>query len=435
MSRAILQLGLVAIVMTFTVWSLWPLPFTENPWAEEITWADFQALQTETPPLQADTFKHWLPRVDPLGQFKNFMLVQPEGIKVYESPNRQTSPIVIPFIQNTTTPAPTQATGEPKPLMGVRIALDPGHFGGAWSEIEHRHYPVKDKKPVKEGDLTYATALHLKQHLEAQGAEIILTRQAPPTQSFDTYLPPHFDETREAAYWLRHQQTNALTRFWLWLHPARIAIRALELAKENTMENKRFKLFKFFDLRRRSQFVNSCKVDLTLSLHYNASTNRHVNHLMLFLPGNFMAHELQSLTGRYYGLRRLLENSLHRTHEIANHVAHTMGTELKLPLIPAEERINRLPLKNSPGVYARNLALLKRTQGPVLLIEGPFMTNTQEYDRLVPFAYPNTTPNPNSRPWQMATAIARAIQEKAPLLRLSARDKTPLTEKCAMFNP
>ena len=37
--------------------------------------------------------------------------------------------------------------------MDVRIALDPGHIGGQYSEMEGRHFALNGSFPVKEGDL------------------------------------------------------------------------------------------------------------------------------------------------------------------------------------------------------------------------------------------------------------------------------------------
>ena len=42
----------------------------------------------------------------------------------------------------------------------------------------------------------------------------------------------------------------------------------------------------------------------------------------------------------------------------------------------------RRPLDAEAGIYARNLAILKRTPGPVVLVEGPCLSNAAESDRL-----------------------------------------------------
>lgn len=68
-------------------------------------------------------------------------------------------------------------------LKGAKIALDPGHFGGDFAEIEERCVTLSAKEKEKEeqlrfceGDLTYLTALELKYLLEADGASVMVTR-------------------------------------------------------------------------------------------------------------------------------------------------------------------------------------------------------------------------------------------------------------------
>jgi hypothetical protein len=64
-----------------------------------------------------------------------------------------------------------------------------------------------------------------------------------------------------------------------------------------------------------------------------------------------------------------------------------MGKGLKV-VFPDAERIlkrenpEKLPIDGSVGLYARNLAMLKRTAGLVLLFGGACVDNVEEYDRL-----------------------------------------------------
>ena len=41
-----------------------------------------------------------------------------------------------------------------RPIEGLVIAIDPGHIGGDYSEMEARHFKIGEAPPVKEGDLT-----------------------------------------------------------------------------------------------------------------------------------------------------------------------------------------------------------------------------------------------------------------------------------------
>ena len=68
---------------------------------------------------------------------------------------------------------------EGRPLEGVRIAIDPGHLGGDFAELEERWFQFGDGRPVTEGDLTLQVATLLEPRLTALGAEVTLVRSAP----------------------------------------------------------------------------------------------------------------------------------------------------------------------------------------------------------------------------------------------------------------
>ena len=53
------------------------------------------------------------------------------------------------------------STGNLKNFNELIIAIDPGHIGGEWSQMERRHFRLGTDQPVKEGDLTYQVAQRL----------------------------------------------------------------------------------------------------------------------------------------------------------------------------------------------------------------------------------------------------------------------------------
>src|SRR5437588_9968016 len=66
---------------------------------------------------------------------------------------------------------------EPKPLQGAVIVVDPGHGGQRYS----RSYTGGTRgvvSKVTESELNLRVALELKKLLEAQGATVVLTRDA-----------------------------------------------------------------------------------------------------------------------------------------------------------------------------------------------------------------------------------------------------------------
>ena len=78
-----------------------------------------------------------------------------------------------------------------KSLKGLKIALDPGHIGGKYSEMEGRHFVIGKDAPVKEGDLSLEIAKKLEKILTALGAEVFLVRDKsePVTPSNPRILP------------------------------------------------------------------------------------------------------------------------------------------------------------------------------------------------------------------------------------------------------
>ena len=94
------------------------------------------------------------------------------------------------------------------PLLGLRVALDPGHMGGDyWDELTGRAvYELKGKKGRKlsEGMLTLETCLLLKNTLESLGATVFVTHETigpvTPEKINDlnpaTYAPQQIIESR-----------------------------------------------------------------------------------------------------------------------------------------------------------------------------------------------------------------------------------------------
>ena len=71
------------------------------------------------------------------------------------------------------TPEEMRAVTHPldKPLYGLRVAIDPGHIGGPWAQMEERSTRYRGSAPVQEGDLNLITARILKQELTTPGRE------------------------------------------------------------------------------------------------------------------------------------------------------------------------------------------------------------------------------------------------------------------------
>src|SRR2546428_661209 len=62
------------------------------------------------------------------------------------------------------------------PQWFKRVALDPGHIGGAWARMEERFFVRGKDRPVQEAALNLTVARLLKQRLETAGVTVLLTK-------------------------------------------------------------------------------------------------------------------------------------------------------------------------------------------------------------------------------------------------------------------
>ena len=101
------------------------------------------------------------------------------------------------------------------PLKGLVIAIDPGHIGGDFSEMEGRHFQIGSDPPVKEGNLTLLVSKKLKAVLETHGASVTLVRTD--SEPVTDMRPKDFlaqAEDIEKRIWLKDQVTPHLIQPW-----------------------------------------------------------------------------------------------------------------------------------------------------------------------------------------------------------------------------
>ena len=124
---------------------------------------------------------------------------------------------------------------------------------------------------------------------------------------------------------------------------------------------------------------------MTLSIHYDF-TEADDNGVLVFMPGNFVEGDLATASQRFWAFRRVLDGSLEESRRLAGAMGRALMRRFDLPaLAPAHDRETGAywrPVDPDRGVFARNLAILRRTPGIVLLLEGPCVNQTQEYQRL-----------------------------------------------------
>lgn len=283
------------------------------------------------------------------------------------------------------------ASGD-RPLDGVRIALDPGHIGGAWAKMEGRWYHMSaaaqpvlastpppapetttaapETKPVMEGELTLQTAHLLRPLLEAMGATVTLVRDS---------LEP-----------LTSQQPDAL------LVEARESLLiskgpGAELTEVQIRREAERLFYRTSEIRTRGHRVNEVlKPDLLVCLHYNAeswggdaaqpvfSSNNHVHVLAhgCLSQAEFSLDD-QRLDSLLRLLQRIPEEEIRLCDAVARHLATATGLSAYIYRGKSARRVN-----DNPFLWARNLLANRVYHCPVVFTEPYVMNNQEVFDRI-----------------------------------------------------
>lgn len=242
-----------------------------------------------------------------------------------------------------------------KPLKEARIALDPGHFGGDLSRIEERYVSLEHEGKTlafDEGTLAFLTAAYLKKRLEAEGATVLMTRQA----------------IGEGAY-----EENFFD--WLKQHPE-------HWTKGASLSSLFRKYYNRLDMRKRAERINAFQPDITFSIHYNAFdcdklSQRNFN--LVFIPGAFCKGELATAEDRYHFLRLVCTDDLEHSFHLAKKLIGSFTDHLEIPPLTSTQKSGfNNSLLSAKGVFHRNLCLTRLVKGPFCYGETLIQNNLEE---------------------------------------------------------
>jgi hypothetical protein len=147
-------------------------------------------------------------------------------------------------------------------------------------------------------------------------------------------------------------------------------------------------------MAKRAEAINAFKPDITLILHYNASSgvenkpsNAYTtpsNYNLVFIPGAFRKNDLNLEEDRYEFLRLLVSQDVEESLLLSKYITAEFTKVLKIPLIldNKNEYENGLCLKQAEGIYSRNLLLTRRIHGPLCYGETLIQNNPEEMKRL-----------------------------------------------------
>jgi len=258
-----------------------------------------------------------------------------------------------------------------KPLLGLKIALDPGHIGGSYAQMEKRWFQVQHIAPVAEGDLTLQVAQKLSAILTKLGAEVLVVRQdsKPTTKETPQSLRPVAEKLlREGKILPSEDPTTP------------------EISERDKISNASELLFyRVSEIRARADIINKkFKPDLTVCLHFNAenwgdpSQPKLVNrdHLHLLVNGAYTSDELSMDDVRLEMFIKLLNGSHALELQIADKVANAMAKRTGLlPCYYPGGSVKKV--SQNPYLWARNLLANRLYQSPVIYLE-PYVMNSPE---------------------------------------------------------
>ncbi|MFT5905705.1 MAG: N-acetylmuramoyl-L-alanine amidase [Cryomorphaceae bacterium] len=252
-----------------------------------------------------------------------------------------------------------------KPLLGLRIVIDPGHIGGKFSQIEERQFNYKETPPVKEGNLTLKVAKMLAKQLETLGAQVTFTRE---------YLAP-VNPNRPADYdrfaYAKISKTN------IWATP--VAIRRAS--------NKLF--YRAGEIRERAKHVNNdYRPDLVLCLHFNAGVKSEEliqdEHFHMILNGAYMDDEVAKDDQRFTMMQRILQRVHPEEARLSSYAADAFTANTGLKPYQYDPASNRaLNVDKNPYLWARNLAANRSYLCPVLFYEPYLMNGVDSHARII----------------------------------------------------
>jgi len=273
-----------------------------------------------------------------------------------------------------------------KPLAGIKVAIDAGHFG---TNLKDAAAEQKFLKIVKENGqdsilifeslLTFQTAYLCKQNLETMGAEVFLSR----TQANYTSFNCSFDD------WMKDHKKSTLDSLFL-----AATINKVKLNQLATCNAYKFfwDFFREFELANRAKKINDFHPDITLIIHYNVNEKNapwkkttDKNFTMTFMPGAFTKNDFDKPDSKANFLRLLLSNQLNQSEQLSsltvNHFSKTLKIE-KAQSSDATYLADNCLKTGSEGVFCRNLYLCRKINSVMVYGEALYQDNETEIEML-----------------------------------------------------
>ena len=342
----------------------------------------------------------------PDGSWREWITLTPTEAWILPRPG--VAPIILPLAPPGTAPKRPprfwKGKGEleslpAKPLAGLRIAIDPGHLGGNFAQMEARWFRIGNSRPVEEGEMTLIVAKLLKERLESLGADVWLTRSR---NGATTPLRPGR---------LLTTASSSLQEEGVTPSPERLRHEAERL------------FYRVGEIRARARLVNGrIRPDLVVCLHFNAEewgnpahpTLTDKNHLHLLLCGAISGSELRHEDERFTMLVKLLGGTHAEELGASECVARSLASATGLPPFTYHGG-NAVPASSNPYLWIRNLLANRLFECPVVYCEPYVMNSMPVFERVQIGDYPGLR-NVGGRRMpsiyrEYADAVARGLAE------------------------
>ena len=329
---------------------------------------------------------------DPFGAFPAYLDINDSRVIIYPSTTERRVPqFTLQFAPPNQpkapmrwfrTPEEVRAESHPldKPLNGLRVAVDPGHIGGPWAQMEERSTRYKGSAPVQEGDLNLITARLLKQELTNMGATVFVVRDS--TEPVTPYRPS--DMIPEA-------------RNLLVAHSSHASVKALPPDKLNLLFGARlmdlaeFLFYRCSEIQERGNRIrNNFVPDITVTLYIDATPGSGRGRLttananIFFVGGSYTKTEMADPEMQRRCVYKMLEGGSDIEAEVAADIASVFTQKTGLgPVKYGDSTTTRSVIPGNQYVVARNLAANREYDGPVVCTEPYFMNNNVVYQRLL----------------------------------------------------
>ncbi|HEY0257974.1 MAG TPA: hypothetical protein VGC39_11065 [Candidatus Methylacidiphilales bacterium] len=330
---------------------------------------------------------------DPFSAFKPYLDISDSRVVIYPNPTERQDPqFVLQFAPPNQprdpmrwfrTPAEVRAVSHPldKPLNSLRVAIDPGHIGGPWAQMEERSTRYNGSAPVQEGDLNLITARILKQELTAMGASVFVVRDS--TEPVTPYRPSDLiEQARELLVAHSSHATNLRA-----LPPDKLNL----LFGSRLMELSEFLFYRCSEIVERGNRIrNNFVPDLTVTLYIDATPRSGRGRVtpgnanIFFVGGSYTKSEMQDPEMQRRCIYKMVEGGSDIEAEVAGDIANVFTQRTGLgPVKYGDSSTTRAVIPGNQYVVARNLAANREYDGPVVCTEPYFMNNKVVYQRLL----------------------------------------------------